>query len=83
MRTCTESWAGWAQNDEKFSFEEVGIIDVHDADCQGAGVVFEELFGAMHDAGGEDGGAAKQGWAMLYILTISLAGGKSNLSLRT
>lgn len=58
--------------DEKFSFEEVGIIDVQ-MPITKALAWFEELFGAMHDAGGEE--AAKQGWAMLYILTISLAGG--------
>ena len=33
---------------------------------------FEQLFSAMHDASGEE--AAKQGWAMLHILTVALAG---------
>src|ERR1700722_19639918 len=56
--------------DEKFSYEEVGIIDVQ-MPITKALAWFEQLFSAMHNAGGEE--AAKQGWAMLHILTVALA----------
>ena len=56
----------------RFGDEGGVIFDVEDPVSK-ALAWFEELFSAMQEAGGEE--AAKQGWAMLHILTVALASG--------
>jgi hypothetical protein len=55
----------------RFGDAEGEIFDVENPVSKALGW-FEQLFTAMHDAGGKE--AAKQGWAMLHILTVALAG---------